>query len=401
MYNLSQNIKFKFEYIYLIGLILAVFSFTLNITELSETQTAINSIVNILKYIGIGLILLKSLFFTKYKKASPIFWILLLLLLFIIYIHTHNNNLIFIALLSLGAVNVDTKLILKSHIIAQILAIIFTFFLVRHNVIMNLIYYRNNKMRPSFGFVYPTALSAVLFSIVISYVVLKKFTLNIWEYFLIICLIYFTLFVLDARLDGYLMIMIIVSVFLYKKIINVISKLKKSICLVISLFFITLSFLLSYFFNDSSSFFSNLDNIFNNRLSQSHIALTQYPLSLLGQNIQMQGLGGQQGLHQNFTYYFYIDNSFIQILIIDGLILFLIVLFLIITFFIKWHQQRMYILELALLFVCIAAMMEDSLVSAASSIIFIIMMANNDGYKNYIEDNYHEYTTKNEKSSVY
>lgn len=100
MYNLSQNIKFKFEYIYLIGLILAVFSFTLNITELSETQTAINSIVNILKYIGIGLILLKSLFFTKYKKASPIFWILLLLLLFIIYIHTHNNNLIFIALLS-------------------------------------------------------------------------------------------------------------------------------------------------------------------------------------------------------------------------------------------------------------------------------------------------------------
>ena len=84
MYNLSQNIKFKFEYIYLIGLILAVFSFTLNITELSETQTAINSIVNILKYIGIGLILLKSLFFTKYKKASPIFWILLLLLLMFI-----------------------------------------------------------------------------------------------------------------------------------------------------------------------------------------------------------------------------------------------------------------------------------------------------------------------------
>ena len=59
MYELPNNIKIKFEYIYLIGLALAVFTFTLSITELSETQTSINDVVNILRYCGIFLIIIK------------------------------------------------------------------------------------------------------------------------------------------------------------------------------------------------------------------------------------------------------------------------------------------------------------------------------------------------------
>ena len=139
-----------------------------------------------------------------------------------------------------------------------------------------------------------------------------------------------------------------------------------------------------FLLNSSSSCFNTLDSFFNSRLSQGHIALTQYPISWFGQKIQMQGMGGQQGLHQNFTKYFYIDNSFIQILVIDGLVLLLIVLMLIALFFIKWHRQKKYILEIALLFICMASIVEDSLVSSATSIIFVIMVANNNWSRDLI-----------------
>ena len=384
MYELPNNIKIKFEYIYLIGLALAVFTFTLSITELSETQTSINDIVNILRYCGIFLIIIKSLFFTMYKKRDLIIWLILLAVFLLIYEKTGNKNLFFIALLSLGALNIDSRLILKYHMIAQILAVVFTFFLMQNNIIINLIYYRNNKMCPAYGFIYPTALSAVLFSIFISYTILKRFTFNIVEYIFIVFLIYFTLIVLDARLDGYLMVIVCVSTLFNKKIINIIAKAKESICLIISMILICLSILFSYLFNSSSSFFNTLDSFFNSRLSQGHIALTQYPISWFGQKIQMQGMGGQQGLHQNFTKYFYIDNSFIQILVIDGLVLLLIVLMLIALFFIKWHRQKKYILEIALLFICMASIVEDSLVSSATSIIFVIMVANNNWSRDLI-----------------
>lgn len=384
MYELPNNIKIKFEYIYLIGLALAVFTFTLSITELSETQTSINDVVNILRYCGIFLIIIKSLFFTMYKKRELIIWLILLAVFLLIYEKTGNKNLFFIALLSLGALNIDSRLILKYHMIAQILAVVFTFFLMQNNIIINLIYYRNNKMRPAYGFIYPTALSAVLFSIFISYTILKRFTFNIVEYIFIVFLIYFTLIVLDARLDGYLMVIVCVSTLFNKKIINIIAKAKESICLIISMILICLSILFSYLFNSSSSFFNTLDSFFNSRLSQGHIALTQYPISWFGQKIQMQGMGGQQGLHQNFTQYFYIDNSFIQILVIDGLVLLLIVLMLIALFFIKWHRQKKYILEIALLFICMASIVEDSLVSSATSIIFVIMVANNNWSRDLI-----------------
>lgn len=83
--------------------------------------------------------------------------------------------------------------------------------------------------------------------------------------------------------------------------------------------------ILSMLYTKGSSIFLKLDSILSQRLSFSKKGMEVYGFSIFGQYIPMQGNGGSTETPLN---YFFLDSSYISILLQYGLIMFVMILIL-------------------------------------------------------------------------
>ena len=83
--------------------------------------------------------------------------------------------------------------------------------------------------------------------------------------------------------------------------------------------------ILSMLYTKGSSIFLKLDSILSQRLSFSKKGMEVYGFSIFGQYIPMQGNGGSTETPSN---YFFLDSSYISILLQYGLIIFMMILIL-------------------------------------------------------------------------
>lgn len=368
------------NFLYLFGLFLAEVLLTFQLTELGESQPTTIKVVLVGIWFSLVLILLKIIFFTKYTINEIIFWTILFLLLFFVSLNVHNINLIYIAILVLGSVNVDFDKILRVHIFAQIGVIVLTLIMVKMGWIINLVYLRDNTLRYSWGFTYPTAFSATLFTVFLSIVVLKRFQLSKIDYSLSILLTYFIIVSLNARLDGILMFIVIIFCIFQKYILKIVRRIGPFFISCTNFILIFGSVLMSYFYNPYNPLLYKINNIFSQRLSLGHIALTNYKITLFGQQVEMNGFGGLKGLQHQFSIYFYIDNLFIQVLVILGVVAFILLVIFFVWMPYKWYKDGKIILELLVGIICVASLVEDSFMAPANNFILMAIVANTDNF---------------------
>ncbi|RHB40471.1 hypothetical protein DW886_21430 [Enterocloster aldenensis] len=276
-------------------------------------------------------------YFAKRKVSVKSFYqtIGLLALGVFTYAFCESTDLICIILLFITSYSVDISKIIKSSIIINTIMIVLVFTFNRIGVLPDYTYSHYSVLEKTivqahtYGFLhYSTPAFMILF---LSFMVLyfKRSTI-VYTILFGINLITYSIF--TARLPFFIFIITLLLIFVFNKahIVKLIgNKLRKFISL-LPFVFITISYLLCWFYNSGNYIFTIMNAITSNRLLQGNVGLNEYGIHLFGTPIEMAGTyalkyGALQG--QSMSNYFYLDNDYLYSLIYYGVIFTVLILF--------------------------------------------------------------------------
>lgn len=192
-------------------------------------------------------------------------------------------------------------------------------------------------VRYSLGAVYPTDLASRCFYLLLSYTALRKFKFTIPEYIAALAFTVLIYVVTDTRLDFLLMIAVVLIVIFRNTLFKVIKTLKTGIATSVIFIIILLNIVLAYLFNPDVYVFQIINKLLSGRLTYGHEAFKNYNVPLLGQFVYQNGNGG---VHNQPFAYFYIDVSFIRVLMMEGIVAFFVLLVVIYFLYKKFYNGK-------------------------------------------------------------
>ena len=234
-------------------------------------------------------------------------------------------------------------------------------------IITNYVFSGNTeRIRECIGFRYPLYSSAVLCNIITMCLCADKENIKWKKIFFYLMFSIWIFSKSKSRLS------FLISIFLL--LYSVITKLKiyelkknKSICYVLIFLFIlslVLSLYISYGYQGNIPIYKKLNTILSNRLMLQNSAIKRYGITAFGQNITLNGWGlGLNGENMMSKYgykYNYIDNAYIQLLIIRGWIFTALFVALLTYTSYKAYKEGRYVLLFAMAALAIRFFIDDS-----------------------------------------
>lgn len=276
--------------------------------------------------------------------------------------HSGIDTLLETGFLIIGANGIDYKKILKVYLIVKIPITICTMVAGYTGMITNLVYHRGEKVRMAFGFVYPTDFAAHVVYMIAAWVLIRQIKCSWIEIGIMIVSVIFFEKYCDVRTSEAVMILLILCV-AYLKIRNSLAEKKgtkykpsvllKCLCLVVPYGLGGFMILASRFYNPENAWMAKLNTLFSTRLAIGKEAFERYDVKLWGQDIQMIGNGGTTDPVQD---YFFLDSSYVNILLRLGLVVFILIMLMISIIMIRNINQP-YILAVMVI-ICIHSVME-------------------------------------------
>ena len=274
-------------------------------------------------------VIAKFIWHNTYTKKEMI-WAGIILFAFLMpALLTEYRFLWYTGFLIVGAKDIDFDKILKVYLTIGITIMLAAFVASQCGWIKNLQYavIRGDEwiIRNSFGSVYPTDFAAHMFYIAIAGICLSE---NKISWGKIINFVVLAAFVLDkcgARTSAIcmvLMVILLVAVMYLKDKMktNVIYHVMNFSTIALAGVFISLV----HVFDTTKEWIVKLDTALSGRLLISNKAIKLYDYKLFGQNIVEVGLGRAEGIRDD---YFFLDNSYIRIALLYGVVLLLVALF--------------------------------------------------------------------------
>ena len=306
------------------------------------------------------------------QKYSYRQWGMLLLLSYACMIsvifYRVNMDFFYTALIMFSMSNIPPKKILSVSAKTIFLIIICLTIFSCGQLIPNLIFYRDGAMRLSMGTIYPLTYASLIFFGCAAWVFIYKN--NFRNILLLLILSIYIFFVTGARNDTINMILLIfacISVYFNPKVNKYLSLV--SIFIVYSICFI------SVFITNFLPYYSNtyvlLNQLFSGRLGLQYTLNNFYHPTLFGQTIPQVGFGGASTAISN---YFYIDNSYVRLLFMNGIVLTILVLCLISRLIFDLYKLDLYKQVYIILIIMISGITEDSFVNGAINIFFYILL---------------------------
>lgn len=380
--NIRQNMQKIFIAIYLI--IYSVFLLTnfLDTTMFNLPQSVDNTFLNLLQ-LGFGLVVSKVLLIDKHNKNEMFLYLFLAVCFIGAFIHTGYVLLVLDLFLILGAKNVPFEKLVRIYCAIAGGLLVITMISSQLGLVENLVYIRDGISRYSFGINYPTDFTAHIFFIVMGYCYIRKEKLSFFELTAILGLSAFSYIFCDARTNAICLFLTFV-VFSYLKIINLISDKKGSkyimnpICSRILAFSMPLCaiFIIGstffYHFQKSNNIISTINNLVSGRLLLGSIGLEKYGIHLFGNVFQMFGLGGSTTPPD---VYFFLDSSYVLILIRYGILVFIAVMVIFVLSSMRALKQKDTVLLWILTLIAIQCMIEHHLLEIAYNPVLLFVLS--------------------------
>lgn len=335
--------------------------------------------------LAVVLVIVKIFIFDDNYLPQTIINILALLILIVIWRTSHDVKFFSMGVFILGARKVNFRKLIYLYLIIGVLFLFFAICSSLTGLIKNLIYYRGAKtdvVRQSLGIIYPTDFAAHVLYLFLAYFYLRFSKLNIFDYLSLILSAIILMIVSDARLNVYALILMIPIFFFGKR-----AKEGKLISSFIAYFYWTVPIITAYiigfltiFYDRSNHIMLKLNSLLSDRLKYGSEAFQKYGISILGQRVQEHGWGGLKGQNMAdrsmLNHYFFIDSSFMRLLIIYGVVATVIVL-LIMTI-ISWHsmQSGTFALASVMIIVSVSALVEQHLLDLSYNPFLIAFLAN-------------------------
>ena len=202
----------------------------------------------------------------------------------------------------------------------------------------------DSVLRKSFGYDWSTDFASHVFLILLSLWVIKKGLLSYKLMALYLAIMLFVLFETGTRMAS-AVIFLIVLFSLYCKFRNpqIISKIVKYLTVFSVPFFACISLYLTMKFNDKEITWLVIDAFMSGRLQFGQDAILEKGIPLFGQVYKMYGGGNSLGGNE----YNYIDNSYIQFLVILGIVATLAFIFCYVRLCLRAYKQNDVVLLLA------------------------------------------------------
>lgn len=367
---------------------------------------------------------LVALVMVMWKAASDDVWttrerVLAVFLCGSLLLSWHSYSYAFIyelAVLIFLAHGMEFRKILTVHLAVSLAVTLVTVVLALSGRIENLTYYQeshNYRARMAFGFLYPTDFCAHLFFMTLSYVWLRLRRIRWGEIIAIAVLGIFTWVCCDARTTTLLFALLVLRLGIMKLRAHMTSSVKSAdhaACgyrttraaqrsaerrtgtVVFSRFrewidwlvvlsapiFAAMMILMSRFYSESSGFLRFVNRVLNKRLYYGHIGFDRYNVRLWAQNVEMHGAGGAV---KRTTEYFFLDSSYVNILLRLGLVV-LAAMLMILVITANRERKTGDHLKLFLLFLIIAAcVIEHHLIEIQANPFLLLVLAADDGQR--------------------
>ena len=280
-----------------------------------------NSVYAVIKYGCVLIVLCKIAFFTKYSPRELLIIILVMAIVSLSALKSQTNTLLFVTVFIVGAKDVSFEKIVKAFFYTSFVLIVGMFLLSILGVIPNNIYYREAIPRYSFGSNYPTDFGAHIFYLVAAFSYLKRKSYGYGDGLISIGMAFFIWKFCDARLDAGLILVLCVGLLILAKHRFNFKYFFDSCVIFLPLTYILSSFSIIFLtirYNDSSKVYTKLNYWLSERLSIGHLGIDTYGIKIFGQYIEQHGWGGMTDAVSGYTYFF-LDSSYIQLLLVYGL----------------------------------------------------------------------------------
>lgn len=313
-----------------------------------------------LTVIGVVLVLLHLMMAKDISKKE----IAAMLVVTFVFMMSHYVSgydfLVDLLILILGAYRVNFRNILKTYIAVWSVLLVVTIIGAMTGLAENLVYYQGEggeRVRMALGICYPTDLAAYVAFLMFAYVCVRDEYITYLEIGVMAALEGAVYYITDARTDFIVMLLLNVMTILYKKFsgkVNsnnfnnkVIDKVTILLPFIISYLYIKLTTLYVW---DEGNIINKINDALSNRLELGKYAMDVNPITLFGRYIVETGLGGSEEQPQN---YFFIDSSYVSIMMKYGVAM-LLCMCLLNSYFLKKQievQRKLWVIVMILLLI--------------------------------------------------
>lgn len=318
----------------------------------------------------------------KYTTTQIIFTIITIPIGVIVWNISQDRRLFILVLAIIACKDIAMSKIIRNNFILVLIFLLGIVSLALMHKIPNLLYYRpDGTIRRAYGINYPTDFSAYISFLYISWCLIRREKFNIIDFFIGILLALFIHIRIDANLDTYIIFLTSFCFYLFNKFSEKISfKFLKKISTFSFIISTVIILFLSYSYNINSSFFRSLNTALSNRLYLGNLSLHSYPFNIFGQFVDQMGLGGISGYYNNWSInaYFFIDSSYLRLLIMYGLSSFIIVYYIYFKLSQIFNTKNDYFLCLAIILVCIHGIVAQYLIEPSYNVLPLLLFANYD-----------------------
>ena len=352
-------------------------------------------------------VVLKLVFSKRYSRAEQVLSVVMIGIFSIAGVVTGYLEIIQFVLLIVGAKGIDFRKILMSYSAAAVLMLLAAFVASQCGIIVDLITYTprsfNGGLRHSFGIIYPTDFAAHVFYVVMAIacvVAIKRgrsenkkknamITIAICVISIVIAgFLYYECLAFTSTicLIGFVMLVVFMSLISHagEKIYKFFVRVLMLAPVLLSVLYISLS----KFYVAGVNIWEKINTALSNRIAVSSRALSMYNVKLFGQFIEELGWGGLSDTSNiSEEQYFFIDDSYLRILLEYGLFVFIIVIAIFTIILKKSADKRQIILFAALVAVAVHCFMEHHMMEVAYNpflLIFLTVMP--EGEKNELEE---------------
>lgn len=365
-----------------------------NLLETTFSGIISDHYLRIFSYMSIPLLLFKIFVLDNWQKRKLILITGALFLGCINWRVAHNVELLMWIPFVIGAKNVKFKDIIKWYVylISILLLLLIIYSLL--GIIPNLVFHPSFRPpRYSLGTIYPSVISAHFLFLVLAYCYLRFNKLNIFDYVLIIIGSIICMKLTNTRLDFVATIITIPVMIVAQRAYNnyYYSRLITSFLWMATPILCFLMNFLCLFYNPKNKLLHALDALFSGRLALCHDAFNKYSINFWGRTIVEHSFVGIKGLQlsNHFgdanVHYFYIDSSFVRMVILWGLFAFVSIIVCTTFIALRATIDQTFVLSAIIFVASLNFMFEPHIIQIVYNPFILSLLATRD-YINFQED---------------
>lgn len=360
----------KIEKLYYVVFVVFLITSLLDIVSIASNPifSMILKCIRYLCYLYFGFIFIKNI-----KKVTYVEIIILLLSLVVGYF-SGNKFLVITMLVITSVKNYDLKKIFKLSFFTMLLFFTTIVILSQIRIIPDWIFERDDIIRHSLGFIYPTDCFSLFLVIVLLYFAAYDKEYSAWfilffEILNIILYIY-----TNGRLSFYLInltliIMLVLKITKVRNLVSLIIKTKvvKGILFLLPFIFFSVFMVVVSGYSKELDYADKVDDVLSGRVRLTSEAFENHKVTVFGEKIEWYGWGGygyNNTLTNNVKYeYNFVDSSYPRILLDYGIVLSIIV-FLAYSFILLYYiKNNNVVMVFVFLIVLLWSLIESSIMN--------------------------------------